>query len=177
MCDIINLYDFIKEREIIHHQEILSYTEGLELLTQQTKQVSGITYYFTEHISLMNCDVLKIDNIGQYYYEFSPDRNCDIIDEIKYVPFTNLDAKLTYYISSIEYPPEDFNEFLFCSALYSEFKVRITFIRIPKIDDKFKINSRYWLLDSKSSQLLRRSKVITKYNIYDDGICKILNDI
>ena len=34
MCDIINLYDFIKEREIIHHQEILSYTEGLELLTQ-----------------------------------------------------------------------------------------------------------------------------------------------
>ena len=176
MCDTINLYDFIKKREIIHYQEILSYTEGLSLLAQQTESVSGITHYFTEKVSLMNTDVLKIDNIGQYYYEFSPDRNCDIIDEIKYVPFTNLDAKLTYYISSIEYPPEDFNEFLFCSALFNEFKVRITFIRKPKIDDKFKINSRHWLLDS-TSQLLRRSKVITKYNIYYDGVCKILNDI
>jgi hypothetical protein len=177
MCDTIKLFDFIEERKIIHHQEILSYTEGLALLVQQPKSVSGITYYFTEHVSLMNTDVLKIDNKGQYYYEFSPERNCDIIDEIKYVPFTNLDAKLTYYISSIEYPPEDFNEFLFCSALFNEFKVRITFIRKPNIDDKFKIISRYWLLDSESSRLLRRSKVITKYNIYDDGICKILNDI
>jgi hypothetical protein len=176
MCDTINLYDFIKEREIIHVKEIQTYTEGLTLLVQQPKSVSGVTYYFTEHVSLMNIDVLKIDDIGQYYYEFSPDRNCDIIDEIKYVPFTNLDAKLTYYISGIEYPPEDFNEFLFCSALYSQFKVRITFIRIPKIDDKFKINSRYWLLDSKSSQLLRTSKVITKYNIYDNGVCKRLNE-
>lgn len=40
MCDAINLYDFIKEREFIHHQEILSYTEGLTPLVQQPKSVS-----------------------------------------------------------------------------------------------------------------------------------------
>jgi len=177
MCDIINLYDFIKEREIIHHQEILSYTEGLTLLIQQPISVSGVTYYFTEHVSLMNIDVLKIDDIGQYYYEFSPERNCDIVDEIKYESTSDLDAKLTYYIGGIDYPAEEFNEFLFCSALFNEFKVRITFIRKPTNDNKFKINSRYWVLDSETSQLLRRSKVITKYNIYDNGVCKRLNDI
>jgi len=170
----INLYDFINEREFIHNKEILSYTEGLTLLAQQPKSVSGITYYI---VSLMNTDFLKIDDICQYYYEFSPERNCDIIDEIKYETSSDLDAKLTYYIGGIDYPPEEFNEFLFCSALFNEFTVRITFIRKPKIDDKFKINSRYWLLDSEPIQLLQKSKVITKYNIYDDGICKRLNDI
>ena len=177
MCDTINLYDFIKEREFIHNKEILSYTEGLSLMAQQPISVSGITYYFTENVSLMNTDFLKIDDIFQYYYEFSPERNCDIIDEIKYETLSDLDAKLTYYIGGIEYLPEEFNEFLFCSALFNEFKVRITFIRKPKIDDKFKINSRHWLLDSEQSHLIRRSKVITKYNIYDNGICKRLNDI
>ena len=51
MCDTINLYDFIKEIEIIHHQEILSYKEGLSLLAQQTESVSGVTYYFREIIN------------------------------------------------------------------------------------------------------------------------------
>lgn len=174
MCDTINLYDFIKEREFIHHSEILSYTEGLTLLVQQPKYVSGITYNFTEHISLVNVDVLKIDDTGQYYYEFSPERNGDIIDEIKYEQLTDLDAELTYNIGGIDYLSKEVNEFLFVSALYNEFKVRITFMRKPEINDKFKINSRYWLIDSEPRRLLQRSKVITKYNIYDGGICKRL---
>lgn len=177
MRDTINLCDYIKEREFIHNEEIYSYTEGLSLLVQQPKSVSGITYYFTNQFSLANIDVLKIDNIGQYYYEFSPERNGDIIDEIKYETNTDLDAKLTYNIGGIEYLPEEFNEFLFVSALYNEFKIRIIFMRKPEIDDKFNIHSRYWLFDSEPRRFLQRSKVITKYNMYSNGVCERLNDI
>ena len=52
------------------------------------------------------------------------------------------------------------------------FKVRITFMRKPDFDDIFKINSRYWVLDSVPRLfLLQSDKVITKYNIYNNGIC------
>jgi hypothetical protein len=177
MDDIINLYDFIKEKEFIHYQRTYSYTEGLRLLIQKPKLVHGISYYFTNHISLMNIEALKNDDNGQYYYEFTPARIGDIIDEIKYESSTNLDSKLTYYISEIEYLSEEFNEFLFISSPYNEFKIRITFMRKPVFHDKFKINSRYWLLDIEPRLLLQRTnKVITKYNIYNGGECKRLNN-
>jgi hypothetical protein len=175
MDDKMNLYDFIKEREIMHNQDIHSYMEGLMLMVQKPKSVDGITYYFTNQFSLMNIDCLKIDDNGYYYYEFRPERNGDIIDEIKYDTSTDLDAKLTYSISGMVYLPEEFNEFLFVSAIFNEFKVRITFMRKPVFEDTFKIISRYWLLDREPRMLLQRSNVITKYNIYNDGLCKRLN--
>lgn len=177
MDDKINLYDFIKKREFIHSQEeINSYREGLMLLVQKPKSVDGITYYFTNQLSIVNIDCLKIDDNGYYYYEFRPERNGDIIDEIKYETSTDLDAKLTYSIGDMVYQPEEFNDFLFVSAIFNEFKVRITFMRKPYFDDKFKIISRYWLLDSEPRILLQRSNVITKYNIYNGGICERLNN-
>jgi hypothetical protein len=176
MDDKINLYDFIKDREFIHNQDIHSYMEGLMLMVQKPKSVDGITYYFTNQFSLVNIDCLKIDDDGCYYYEFTPEKNGDIIDEIKFEPLTDLDAKLTYSIGGIDYIPEEFNEFLFISAPFNEFKVRIRFMRKPDFDDKFKINSRYWLLDSNPRILLQRSNVITKYNIYNNGICKRINN-
>jgi len=176
MSDIINLNDFIKEKEFIHYQRTYSYTEGLMLMIEKPKLVDGITYYFTNQFSLVNIDCLKIDDNEQYYYEFPPERIGDIIDEIKYESSTDLDSKLTYYIGGIEYQPEEFNEFVFISSPYNEFKIRITFMRKPVFDDKFKINSRYWLLDNKPRLLLGRSNVITKYNIYNNGICKRLDN-
>ena len=180
MSDTINLYDLIEQREFIHNQGIHTHTEGLRLFIQKQKKIDGITYYFINHFSLVNIEVLKIDEFGQYYYEFSPERMGDIIDEIKYESLTDLNAKLTYYIGGVDYIPDEFNDFVFVSAPYCELKVRITFMKKPVFDDKFKIKSRYWILDNETRLLLinhNKNKVITKYNIYSDGMCKKLNII
>jgi len=174
MKDPIELYNFIKNNKIIHNHNIHSYKEGLAFLVQNQRTVDGITYYFTNQYSFMNIDVLKLNDIGQYYYEITPESIGDMIDEIKYESITNLDAKLIYYIDEIEYQPECFNEFLFVSAQYNNFKIRITFMRKPQLDDTFKINSRYWLFVRKAKLLLETyDTIITKYNIYNGGMCKI----
>ena len=176
MDNSINLYDFLYQKKIIHSQDIHLFREGLVLLIEKSKSCDGICYYFTDQFSLMNIDCLKIDDNGYYYYEFTPERNCDMIDDITYETLTDLDAKLTYNICGIDYIPEKFIEFLFVSAMFHEFKIRITFIRKPEFNDKFKINSRHWLFNNESRKLLTKSNVITKYNIYNNGMCQKLNN-
>ena len=177
MEDPIELYNFIKNNKIIHNHKIHTYKEGLAFLVQNQLSVDGISYYFTNQYSFMNIDVLRLNDIGQYYYEITPESIGDMIDEIKYESLTKLDAKLIYYIDEIEYQPEYFNEFLFVSAKYNNFKIRITFMRKPQLDDTFKINSRYWLFVRKTKLLLETyDTIITKYNIYNGGMCK-MNDM
>jgi len=119
----------------------------------------------------MNVDVLKKNSSGQYFYEFKPDRFVDVIDEIKYVSSTNLDAKITYYIGGIEYQSEEFIEFISASAPYHDFIMRLTFMNKPDSNDEFKINSRHLLLDHEPRKLLLQNNVRTTFNRYSDGMC------
>jgi hypothetical protein len=173
----IHLCDFLKEKNILHSEVINIYTDGIKCLFENRLKFDGITYKYTNHFVLFGIDVLKVDNYGHYYYEFIPERVGDIIDNITYESPSNLNVKLTYYIGDVDYQPEEFNEFIFISAHYFEFKIRVTFLEKPKLSDEFKLHSRYWLLDTNHRRnLINTYKVITKHNVYMYGCCGRLNN-
>jgi len=61
---------------------------------------------------------------------------------------------------------EDIKEFIFISAQYTQFRIRITFLEKPTNDLEFIIHSRYSLLNKEYRNKILKSTIITKSNIY-----------
>jgi hypothetical protein len=173
MTDTIDLEDFLSSKKIVHGESEINHTNGIRFLieNQEKENADIITYNYTRRFSMLNISVLEIDKNGNYFYEYSLDRNADIVDNIRFESCSNLNAQLTYYIGGIEYLPEEIEKFVVVSAQYHEFKVRITFTEKPNLGDKFKLLFRYYLINSPDRTLLSKSRIKTKTNIYNYGMC------
>ena len=93
------------------------------------------------------------------------------IDNIRFESDNNLKVKLNYNIGDTKYIPEEFNEFVIIASQYNDFKIRVIFLEKPTTDDEFKILSRYYLINSQDRKILATNKIITKNNIYSNGVC------
>ena len=173
MTNTIDLEDFLSSKKIVHGEREMNHTEGLTFFLEnnQKENTDIITYNYTRRFSMLSISVLEIDKNGNYFYEYSLDRNADIVDNIRFESSSNLYAQLTYYIGGIEYLPEEIEKFVVVSAQYHEFKVRITFTEKPNLGDKFKLLFRYYLINSPDRTLLSKSRIKTKTNIYNYGMC------
>jgi hypothetical protein len=178
MSDTINLEDFLSSKKIVHGEREMNHTEGLTFFLEnnQKENTDIITYNYTRQFSMLSISVLEIDKNGNYFYEYSLDRNADVVDNIRFESCSNLNAQLTYYIGGIEFSPEEIDKFVVVSAQYHEFKIRITFIKKPNLGDKFKLLFRYYLINSPDRTLLSKSRIKTKNNIYNYGMCIKLNN-
>ena len=178
MADTINLEDFLSSKKIVHGESEINHTNGIRFLieNQEKENADIITYNYTKHFSMFGISVLEMDKKGNYFYEYSLDRNGDIVDNICFESCSNLNAQLSYYIGGIEYTPEEIDKFVVVSAQYHDFKVRITFLKKPNPGDEFKILSRYYLINSPDRTLLSKSRIRTKNNIYNYGMCIKLNN-
>ena len=171
---VINYYDFMSKRIILHSLTATNTTDGIKFLIKNEGKADMITYNHTDKFSLFG-DILHVNENKHYFYEYSPKRNGDIMDNIRFES-TNLKVKLTYYIGGAVYDPEEVDEFLTISTPFHDFRIRITFLEKPNVNDEFMVHSRMYLIEPETRKLLTINTVITKTNIYNSGMCARLNN-
>ena len=167
--NIINYYEFLKEISILQCKNAKNSADGIKSLIENN--TDAITYNHTDKLLLFNVSVLHIDNEGNYFYDYFLEKNCDVISGITFASSRKLTVKLTYYIGGIEYKYGEIDELLIVCGMYNEFKIRITFLEKPLIDDEFSFSSKMIVLKPKCVDRLRYNTVVTKNNIYHNGIC------
>ena len=171
MKNTIYLQDFLSDKTILHSKTSNNFNDAITF-SVKNKDVDIITYTYTKHFLLFGIDVLGIDSDGRCFYEYTPERIGDIIDNIH---IENSNIQLSYYINGIKFTPEEVNEFVFVSAQYSEFKIRITFFEKPKPNDEFKVFSRYYIINNKHRKTLTENNVIAKNILYLEGFIKVFS--
>ena len=171
----IILQDFLSSKKKLHSESSNDYFTALKFLVENEKKADIITYNYTKYFLVFTLGLLEIDREGNYFYEYSPEKNGDIIDNIYIEKSLRLKIQITYYIGGIKYTPEEIDEFIFISAKNHDFKIRFTFLERPNPNDEFRIISRYYLINSQDRELLAKSRVLTKNNIYNYGMCIKIN--
>ena len=156
MSTIINLYDFLSKKKIIHSETATNYNDGITFFIESNIKLyaDAITYNSSRQFLINNISIFEVDDKGNYFYEFSVDRYGDIIDNIFLEKSPYLKAELTYYIDGDKCLPEEIKYFVTCVSLYSGFKIRITFLEKPNLHDELKIIMRNYLLNTEDIQLL-----------------------
>ena len=172
MQSIIDFDKFMSEKNIVHRNTVTNHTDAVELLVMTGADM--VAYQTTEKLLLMSIGVLKADEDGKYYYEHSVSRQPDIITDIK-VECPNV--KVSYYIGGQRYDPEEVKEFIVACSMYHECKIRITFLEKPTNDLEFKIHYRNYLIKPDIRRNMMYSRVKTKTNIYESGMCTPLANI
>ena len=61
----------------------------------------------------------------------------------------NLNIEVSYIIGNRLFTTEKIKEFVMCASIYTEFKLRLTFLEKPKNNDEFKIIIRNHLINKK----------------------------
>jgi hypothetical protein len=158
----IDLYNFLSDKTIIHSEYATDYKTGLLFFVENKKCADAITYNSVRHFSIYNISMFELDEKGNYFYEFSIDKNGDIIDNITLEHLPNINAQLTYYISSKKFLPEEVNKFVICAAMYTDFKVRVTFLEKPDINSEFRVIMRNYLLQSELREMISNSPLGVK---------------
>jgi len=170
MTELIDLKEFLANKKIIHSETATKLTEGLTFLLENEKDADIITYNSTINFLINNVDILKINDEGNVYYEIPIERIGDIIDNIHLENFKGLNIEVCYMIGNRLFTTEKIKEFVICASIYTEFKLRLTFLEKPKNDDEFKIVFRNYLINTKDRQLLTRNPVKSEYINYIDGV-------
>lgn len=173
----IDLQHFLSSKKNLYSETAFDYSSGIRFLVENEKNADIVTYNYTKKFTLFGIDVLQMDKEGHYFYEYSVDRIGDIVDNIMCESSTNLNVQLSYYIGGIYYTSNEVKEFVFISAAYHDFKIRITFLEKPNPSDEFEILSRYYLINPQDRELLRKNKVNTENNIYYNGMCIKKNNV
>jgi hypothetical protein len=166
MQSIIDYDQFMSERKIAHSDTVTNYTDAIELLVMTGADM--VAYDTTEKLLLMSIGVLKADQDGNYYYEHNVSRQLDIISDIK-VECPNV--RVSYYIGGNKYNPEETKELVVACSMYHECNIRITFLEKPTNDLEFKIHYRIYLINTDIRKKMMYSRVQTKTNIYENGLC------
>jgi len=166
MSQIIDVYDFLSKKTIIHSETATNYNDGLIFFIEKKENADAITYNSVRHFSINNISMLELDEKGNYFYEFSVDRIGDIIDNIIFEKSPNMSTQFIYYIGGKKYLPNEVNKFITCAAPYSEFKVRIIFFQKPNADDEFKMIMRNYLLNPEDRKKLMTHSLGVKCDIF-----------
>ena len=169
MSNIIDIYEFLSNKNIIHSDTVTNYHDGLIVFVEN--KVDAITYNSVRHFSINNVSMFEIDEKGNYFYEFSIDRYGDIIDNIYFEKSKNLSAQFIYYIGGKRYLPNEIKKFVTCSAPYTEFKVRIVFFEKPTFNDEFKMMMRNYLLNEEHKKILYMHHIKCDDMMYNNGVC------
>ena len=174
MNNIIYYNKFINEKRILESYKD-NYNDALRFMVENINNADIVVYDKIDNFLLLSVGVLKSDNNNNYYYEYSFDRQGDIVDNIK-VECPNGKIKKSYYIGGIKYDPNEIEEFIIVAAPYHDLQIRITFLEEPTTSTKLLIYSRIYLINNEDRIKMRKSKIITRTNIYNDGMCGRLND-
>ncbi len=177
MENTIDLQEFLSTKRILHSETAFDYSSAIMFLVENEKNADIMTFNYTKHFSLFGIDVLQMDKQGHYFYEFCLERIGDIVDDITVESSKNLKVQLSYNIGGLNYTYDEIKEFVFISAAYHAFNIRITFLEKPNPDNEFKILSRYYLINLQDRQLLAKSRVNTENNIYNYGMCIKKNNV
>jgi len=162
----INYDEFINNLKILHSDTINDFTSGLQFLIDS--QCDAISYNQTRQFSLLNVSVLEKNNNGNYFYDITLDRVGDILNNFNLESKNNI--KLNFIIGGKIYEMNEINELIIVASPYSDFKIRITFLEKPNIDDEFKISYRVYLLESDIRRNFMNNPIKTETNIYIDGV-------
>lgn len=177
MENTIDLQEFLSSKRILHSETASDYSSGIRFLCENETNADIITYNYVKKFSLFGIDVLQTDKEGRYFYEYCLERIGDIVDNITVESSTNLNVELSYNIGGIVYTSDEVKEFVFISAAYHAFNIRITFLEKPNPSDEFKILSRYYLINPQDRVLLGRNRVNTENHIYNYGMCIKKNSV
>ncbi len=172
MENAINLQEFLSSKTILHSDSACEFDDVLRIIIENKPTADIITYNNTRHFLLSRMGDLEKDIDEHYFYEFTVDNNGDIVDNIRFETASNLTVLLSYNIGGINYTPEELDEFVIVSSQYNNLTIRVTFLEEPTADDEFNIISKYYfIINLQYRKLLATSTVITKSNIYSNGIC------
>ncbi len=175
--EIIDLEEFLSNKKRIHNENITNFNEGLVFLLENEKNTDMITYNSSIKFLVYNVDMFKINKEGFLYHDFTIERVADIISDIQIENISNVKIEITYLIANKELTSEKIKEFVMCASIYTEFKVRITFLEKPKYNDTFKIIIKNYLLNTNDRQILSRNAIKTKNVIYNNGVAEIIQTI
>jgi len=175
--EIIDLEEFLSNKKRIHNENITNFNEGLVFLLENEKNTDIITYNSSINFLVYNVDMFKINKEGFLYHDFTIERVADIISDIQIENISNVKIEITYLIANKELTSEKIKEFVMCASIYTEFKVRITFLEKPKYNDIFKIIIKNYLLNTNDKQILSRNAIKTKNVIYNNGVAEIIQTI
>ena len=173
MTEIIDLKEFLENKKIIHSTTATKYIEGLTFFLNNEKNADIITYNSTINFLINNIDIFKINDKGYKYYEISIERAGDIIDDIHLENTNNLNIEVSYIIGNRLFTTEKIKEFVMCASIYTEFKIRLTFLEKPKNNNEFKIVFKNYIINRKNRELLLKNPVKTKYINYINGIALV----
>jgi len=163
--ETLHISDVYKRMDILHSETIKKYDDGIEFLIENKDKT--ITYNHTDKF-IVSGD-FGVDDAGLYFYEYCPNRDVDIINNIRFES-TGLKAILTYRIGN-KYQ-SDMEEFLCMFAAFHIFKIRITFLVKPSINDEFMIHYKGYIIEPETKKILAKNKaIITNTNRYEYGFC------
>jgi hypothetical protein len=111
-------------------------------------------------------DILHKNDDGSYYYDYKVSPEADIMCNFNITSDKN-DFSLSYYIGNTEYTKEQINKFISVASL----KIRMTFQTMPLLSDEFVYSAEYNVLDGENRNILEKSKIETKYILYENGRC------
>ena len=169
---IINFRQYIENKKIIHNDLINDYNNGLKFYIENQNNYDIISYNETRKYLLFNIGILASDNDKNFYYEHTFDRTGCYISNIEFINKNyNIKLKLDYYIGGIRYDFNEIDYFLFVSAMYHEFKLRITFLDKPNNDYEFEIRYKNHIMDSDLRNELRLKNVKLDNFMYSYGMC------
>jgi len=173
MTEIIDLKEFLANKKIIHSEIATDFTKGLTFFLENEKDADIITYNSTINFLINNIDILKIDYRGLKYYEIPIERAGDIIDNIHLENTNNLNIEVSYIIGNRLFTTEKIKEFVMCASIYTEFKIRLTFLEKPKNNNEFKIVFKNHIINRKNRELLLKKPVKTEFINYLDGVALV----
>ena len=143
------------------------------------------TLNLTEYLSGLNYDALdnNVDAVShvidfpinnadihnrEYIYHL-PANDIDLIDDIRITSVRRIHVE--YLIGGNVYQVHEIDVFAKVAAIYHDFVIRITFLEDIQPDDRFVISYRNTLLKNSNREKLMRCRLLTKNNIYSDGMC------
>ena len=173
MTEIIDLKEFLENKKIIHSETATNFIKGLTFFLDNQKNTDIITYNSTINFLINNIDIFKINDKGYKYYDISIERASDIIDDIHLENTNNLNIEVSYIIGNRLFTTEKIKEFVMCASIYTEFKIRLTFLEKPKNNNEFKIVFKNYIINRKNRELLLKNPVKTKYINYMNGVALV----
>ena len=138
-----------------------------------TINLTGYLSKINYNVDAVSHDVaFQINNAdirNQEYIYHLPSNDIDLIDDIRIASDKRIHVE--YLVGGNVYQTHELDVFAKIAATYHDFVIKITFLEDIKPTDQFSIFYRNTLFKNFHREKLRHCRLITKNNIYNDGVC------